>query len=51
MVYLNKLLVRHTSEKDVLFVVVGMEADNVGSLTIAEALETLTSLGEPAATV
>lgn len=45
--YLNNLLVGHAGEKDVLFVIVGVEADDVGGLAVAEALETLASLGVP----
>ena len=45
--YLNDLLVGHASEKDVLLVIIGVEADDVGGLAVAESLETLTGLGVP----
>lgn len=45
--YLNDLFVRHTSEEDVLFILVRMEAHNVGRLAVTEPLETLTGLGIP----
>ena len=45
--YLNYFLVRHASKKDVLFVIVGVEADDVGSLAVTEPLETLAGLGVP----
>lgn len=44
---LDNLFVRHTSEKDMLFIIVGVETNDVGSLAVAEPLETLTGLGVP----
>ena len=45
--YLDNLFVRHTSEEDVLFVIVGVEADDVWRLAVTEPLEALTGLGVP----
>lgn len=45
--YLDDLLVGHAGEEDVLLVVVGVKADDVGGLAVAEALETLAGLGVP----
>ena len=44
---LDDLLVRHAGEKDVLLVVVGVEAHDIGGLAIAEAVEALAGLGVP----
>lgn len=45
--YLNNLLIRHTSEEYVLFVLIRMEAHNVGSLAVTESLKTLAGLSIP----
>ena len=44
---MDDILVRHTSEEDVLFVFVRMELDNVGDLTVAEPLDALACLCVP----
>jgi len=45
--YLDDLLVRHTSQENVLLVVVGMEPDNVWCLTVTKPLQTLARLSVP----
>ena len=45
--YLDDLLVRHTSQENVLLVVVGMKSDNVWCLTATKPLQTLARLSVP----
>lgn len=45
--YLYDLLVRHTGEEYMLFVLIWMETDNVRDLPIAEAFEALSGLRVP----
>lgn len=45
--YLDDLLIGHTREEDMLFVLVRMELDDVGYLAVAEPLQTLASFGIP----
>ena len=45
--YLDDLLVRHTSQENMLLVVAGMKPDNVWCLTATKPLQTLAHLSVP----
>ena len=45
--HLNDFLVRHTSQEDILFVLVWMEFDTIWSLAVAKPLDALACLRVP----
>jgi Na+-transporting NADH:ubiquinone oxidoreductase subunit NqrB len=45
--YLNNLFIRHTSEENILFILVWMESNDVRYLPVAEALEALAGFRVP----
>lgn len=45
--YLDDLLVGHSSQKDMLLILVGVEFDDIGCLAVAKPLDALARLGIP----